>query len=225
MVDQMELDAQDWALRATTCELLAFSLRYPNPGVMEVLVSGDWAGAMVEVSEAWGLSAAELACPDFAAEVEATDETSVLRALRVEATRLFVGERKPAVSPYEGVWRAEQDGVQPLLFVNPHSMAVERFCKACGLGQPEGTNEPLDHVATELELLQYLAALEAGLVLPIEGGVAPDAMPGGSAGAAYQQFWADHVEKWMPDFAAALERDATQPFYRSVAKLLAAFLK
>lgn len=224
MNEQIELAAQDWALRATTCELLAFSLRYPNSDVMDVLLSGDWAGAVVEVGEALGLSADDLACPDFADEAGAAGEDVVLRGLRVEATRLFVGERMPVVSPYEGVWRAKQDGVQPLLFVNPHSMAVERFCKACGLGQPEGTNEPLDHVATEFELLQYLASLEAGLIVPFENGVAVDALPEGSAGAAYERFWADHVQKWMPEFAAALEADTTQAYYRSVAKLLAAFV-
>ncbi|MEI3231974.1 MAG: molecular chaperone TorD family protein [Gordonibacter pamelaeae] len=63
-----------------------------------------------------------------------------------------MGAPEPAVSPYEGVWRAADDGVQALLFVNPHSMEVERFMRACGLGRPEGTNEPLDHVATECEL-------------------------------------------------------------------------
>ncbi len=224
MSEQVELTAEEWALKATICEFLAFSLRYPTPEVMEVFVSGDWAGAALEMGETLGLSAEDLACPDFAAEVEQEGEEKVLRALRVEATRLFVGERKAAVSPFEGVWRANQDGVQPLLFVNPHSMAVERFCRACGLGQPEGTNEPLDHIATELELLQYLASLEAGLVVPVENGVAPEAMPGGSAGAAYQQFWADHAQKWMPDFASALEADARKPYYRSVAKILAAFI-
>ena len=59
------------------------------------------------------------------------------------------------------MWRAKAEGVQPLLFVNPHSMAVERFCKACGLGRPEGTNEPLDAVWTELELLEAYLALRA----------------------------------------------------------------
>ena len=211
----------DWALRANVCEFLAFSLRYPKADFACVLASGEWSEAAAEIAEVLGVSEDDLACPDFAD----VDEDALLRTLRVESTYLFVGERTPAVSPYEGVWRAQQDGVQPLLFVNPHSMAVERFCKACGLGRPEGTNEPLDHVATELELLQYLAALEAGIVEPVEGGVMADALPGGSAAAAYEQFWADHVQKWMPGFAAALVEKARQPFYRSVATLLAAFVR
>ncbi len=69
-------------------------------------------------------------------------------------------------SPYEGVWRAADDGVQALLFVNPHSMEVERFMRSCGLGRPEGTNEPLDHVATECELLEHLALRAAGAEPP-----------------------------------------------------------
>ncbi len=98
---------------------------------------------------------------------------ALLGALRPEATRLFVGAPAPAVSPYEGVWRAADDGVQALLFVNPHSMEVERFMRACGLGRPEGTNEPLDHVATECELLEHLALRAAGAVPPEERPPAP----------------------------------------------------
>ena len=53
------------------------------------------------------------------------DEEVLFHRLRTEATRLFVGAPNPVASPYEGVWRAEDDGVQPLLFVNPHSMDVD----------------------------------------------------------------------------------------------------
>ena len=96
-----------------------------------------------------------------------------------------------ACSPYEGVWRAKAEGVQPLLFVNPHSMAVERFCKACGLGRPEGTNEPLDAVWTELELLEYLAlraaadAMDAAAEADVEAG--GDGAPTEEQAAQYKE--------------------------------------
>ena len=118
----------------------------------------------------------------------------LLRSLRAEATRLFVGAPGPVVSPYEGIWRAADDGVQELLFVNPHSGAVERFCGACGLGRPEGTNEPLDHAATELELMQWLCMLESGLARLEKDHPAAD-IPGGSAAAAYGIFLENHAEK------------------------------
>ena len=193
----------DWQVRAVAWELLALSFRYPESGLAEVVASGEWADAADEVAAA-------------------LDAEALLHALRAEATHLFVGAPDPVVSPYEGVWRAADDGVQALLFVNPHSMEVERFCKACGLGRPEGTNEPLDHVATECELLEYLALLAGGLAAPAEGAPAPEALPGGSPAAAYDEFLRDHALTWMPRFAEKTASEARLPFYRAGAHLLAA---
>ncbi len=155
----------------------------------------------------------------------AGDVQALKHVLRNEATYLFIGAPKAAVSPYEGIWRSVDDGVQGLLFVNPHTMDAERFMKSCGLGQPEGSNEPLDHVATELEFLQYLAMLEAGMVAPPEGAPAAGDLPGGSAAAAYAQFAEEHVQVWMPRFAEATEAQSRIPFYRAAASLLATFLR
>ena len=154
----------------------------------------------------------------------AEDEDAAARALRVEVTRLFVGERGPTCPPYEGVWRALDEGVTPLLFVNSHSMAVERFCKACGLGQPEGTNIPLDHAVSECELLQYLAMLEAGMVEPV-GGVLPSDLPGGAPAAAYGEFYESHAIVWLPRFAERLFDETRHPAYRAIALLMAALTK
>lgn len=150
-----------------------------------------------------------------------TDGMDMRRALRVEATRLFVGAPKAPVSPYEGVWRAEQDGVHALLMVNPHTMAVERFARACGLGRPEGTQEPLDHVATECELLEHLALRASGAPMG-EGFPQADALPEGSAAGAYGAFVAEHVRTWMPRFAEALAREARHPLYRAAGVYLGA---
>ncbi|MBQ9955323.1 MAG: molecular chaperone TorD family protein [Eggerthellaceae bacterium] len=214
---------ETWALRAAACELLAFSFRYPTLELAQAVVSGEWAEAAEEVAAALGLDLPGSFAADARANaVEAPDV--LLRALRAEATRLFVGSPDPTVSPYEGVWRAADDGVQALLFVNPHSMAVERFCKSCGLGRPEGTNEPLDHAATELELLQYLAMLEARIAQPAEGGPAPEDLPGGSAAAAYERFMAEHVLTWMPRFADSVVERSRIPFYLAATALLKAYL-
>ena len=219
-----------WMTRAAACELLALSLRYPTDELARILASGEWADAAREIAAALGAELSEDAMADLpGAEGESSDARAeeLLRALRPEATYLFVGAPNPSCSPYEGVWRAEADGVQPLMFVNPRSMEVERFCRLCGLGHPDGTNEPLDHVATEFELLEILALRAAGAVEQAEGEgwAVPDAeLPGGSASAAYDQFVADHLSTWVPDFAERLFTEARIPFYRSVAGLLSAFL-
>ena len=206
------MDEIDWATRATAWELAALSFRYPGPELEGAVASGEWAEAAREIVGALGLALPE----GFGAGASA-------EGLRPEATRLFVGAPEPAVSPYEGVWRAADDGVRALLFVNPHSMEVERFMRACGLGRPEGTNEPLDHVATECELMEHLALRAAGAEPP--GGAPAGAdLPGGSPEAAYGAFLEGHARAWMPRFADAVAAESRVPFYRDAAAFLGALV-
>ena len=206
------MDEIDWAARATAWELAALSFRYPGPELEGAVASGEWAEAAREIVGALGLALPE----GFGAGASA-------EGLRPEATRLFVGAPEPAVSPYEGVWRAADDGVQALLFVNPHSMEVERFMRACGLGRPEGTNEPLDHVATECELMEHLALRAAGAEPP-EGAPAGADLPGGSPEAAYGAFLEGHARTWMPRFAERVAAESRVPFYRDAAAFLGALV-
>ena len=204
------MDEIDWATRATAWELAALSFRYPGPELEGAVASGEWAEAAREIAGALGLALPE----GFGAGASA-------EGLRPEATRLFVGAPEPAVSPYEGVWRAVDDGVQPLLFVNPHSMDVERFMRACGLGRPEGTNDPLDRVDAECELLEHLALRVAGAEPP-EGAPADADLPGGSPEAAYDEFLQEHARVWLPRFAKRVAKEAREPLYRDAAAYLGA---
>ena len=225
-------DASVWQARAAAWELAALSLRYPGAELAGAAAGGEGDEAASEILAALGLpaevpaAAGDPAGPPAARAADAGSAAgadALLRALRPEATRLFVGAPGPACSPYEGVWAAEADGVQPLLFVNPRSMEVERFMRSCGLGRPEGTNEPLDHVATECELLEHLALRAAGA--PASEG-APDGagLPGGSPAAAYGRFLSGHAQAWMPAFAERLAAEARHPFYRAAAAYLGALL-
>ncbi|WP_418471179.1 molecular chaperone TorD family protein, partial [Eggerthella sp.] len=97
------------------------------------------------------------------------------------------------------------------------------FMRSCGFGRPEGTNEPLDHVATECELLERLALRAAGAPAP-EGAPADAGLPGGSPAAAYEAFLSGHAQAWMPAFAERLAAEARHPFYRAAAAYLGALL-
>ena len=209
-----------WQARAAAWELAALSFRYPGAELAGAVASGEWAAAACEIAGALGL-----ALPEGLGEGRPgrSGPGDALHALRPEATRLFVGAPGPACSPYEGVWRAADDGVQALLFVNPHSMEVERFMRSCGLGRPEGTNEPLDHVATECELLEHLALRAAGAEPP-EGAPAAAGLPGGPPAAAYEVFLEEHARAWMPCFADAVAAESRVPFYRDAAAFLGALV-
>lgn len=145
---------------------------------------------------------------------EGMDPEVLRHRLGAEHTRLFIGAPEPVVSPYEGVWRAEDEGVPPLLMVNPHTMDVERFYHSCGLGKPEGTNEPLDHISTELEFMQYLASVRAGIVEPVA-----DIEEG--AQAAFQQFSHEHFALWSDRFGRAARCESREPLFQLTGALLA----
>lgn len=235
-----QADCLEWQARATLCELLATSLRYPDDMLAQAVASGEWAAAAAEVAAAFGFSydiETEATSNDtdpmatrgnpLAADCDGApvgDAATMLHVLRREATRLFGTPPRTPISPYEGIWRAADDGVEGYLYVNPHSIDVERFCRACGLGRPGGTNEPLDHIATEFELLEYLSAVEAGIVAPVADAcdLGPESPLREGAANAYERFAREHVLVWAGGLADALAAKTRLPFYRAVARLLSA---
>lgn len=217
MVDiKVNADTSLWRVRASACEMLALSLRYPETNLADIVVSGEWEDAACEI---WGALGIELAA-DWAAGVDGIE----LHALRAEATRLFIGAPDAICNPYEGYWRAKSDGVQALMFVNPYTVAVERFYRECGLHRIKGCpNEPLDHISIEFELLQYLASMEAGMVIPCRESSSGMFFGGGAAGV-YDEFIAEHVCAFGLRMANALKAETRSPFYRAVAHLMATYL-
>lgn len=209
-MENMEVTENTWLHKATLYELLALGLRLPTKELAEVLSNGEFADALQELAELNELTFEdEAALYESLAAYQDKDADALFHELRIEYTHLFVGAPEPAVSPYAGVWWAREVGVEPLLFVNKESMAVERFMRSCGVGQPEGTNEPLDHIASELEFLQYLCMLRAGAALPEE---LPEdfALPE----QAYEEFFEKHLANWIKKLAAAIAEKARMPFYR-----------
>lgn len=212
----------DWGLIATTCEFLAFSFRYPDSAAVLPVVTGEWLDALCELRRIWGFS--EDAERDELMQLCGKEADSVLHDLRQEATRLFIGPPLPVASPYESVWVASRVHAVPLLFVSPSAIAVEHFCANCGLGRPAGTNEALDHVASELELLQFLACVQSGAVDTSSFGTSQDAFPGGSAAAAFGSFFDEHISKWVHGFATKVEQSSIHVFYRASARFLRDFV-
>ena len=227
VVRQDEVTTKQWELRAAATEFLAFSLSYPTSAHAKMVINGQWLGAAndmaYEIHAPWSRSGWENELATGIDGLPMADPDALLRSLCAEATRLFVGAPNPLVSPYEGIWRAKEDGVKGLLFVNPHSMDVERFVKACGLGRPAGTNEPLDHVATELELLSYLASRASGEGAS-EDAVPADLLPNGSPSLASRRFFREHPATWLHSFATELGEKTRLQYYRAVAALLEASL-
>jgi TorA maturation chaperone TorD len=209
---------QDWINKAALYEALALAFLFTKKELAEVLVSGEYAEALAEIGAANGLAPSLVTATEtLFIEYQNRDADEVFHELRREYTRLFVGAPKPVVSPFAGVWYAEEIGVEPLLFVNKESMAVERFMRSCGVGQPEGSNEPLDHIGSELEFLQYLCLLRAGAAQPLKGIELPE--------NAYEDFYHKHFIGFSHKVAAATIEQSRASLFVAVAKIVAALPK
>lgn len=120
----------------------------PGRELAEAAAGGEWDEAAGEILAALGLalrrSPRRRAIPQALPPPARPTPRVLLVPTRAPARPVTRGHAparrapEPACSPYEGVWAAESDGVQPLLFVNPCSMEVERFMRSCGLGRPRG---------------------------------------------------------------------------------------
>ena len=207
-----------WGKRAIAFDMLARAFYEPTEGLAMVITSGRWRDALLAIAHEFEFT--DLAsCPQFLKGDE--EDPGVLhRWLRIEWTHLFAGVSDAIAPPYEGVWRARDEGVPPVLFANPHTIEVERFCGECGLERSKDRHEPFDNIATELEFLRNLACAASG-IFPNSMSIPLSELPGGSPESAYALFVERHAKVWMPSFAEAVIKEGRMLFYKD----MAAFLK
>lgn len=197
-------------VKADLYELLSMAFRTPTIELAELLSSGEYAAVLEEVLVECGFgSGVSSELGSVLSSYRELQPESLFHELRIGHTRLFVNAPKPIVSPYAGIWYAKEVGIDPVLFVNKESMAVERAMRACGIGRREGANDPLDHIATELEFLSYLCLVEAGA---IDGSTCP--------GGAYGSFYVDRFIWWVGKFADALLGNTRQSLFAVSAGIL-----
>ena len=196
-------------------ELLSMGLRLPDKQLAETLASGEYADALQETLSSLGIVA-----DDFSGSLRAyvgQDTEALFHRIRTEYTRLFVGAPHAMVSPYAGVYYAEKTDVTPVLYVNKESMEVERFMAACGMGRPEGTNEPLDHIASELEFLEYLALDAIGAMHDEERQPVPD--------GSLEMFYADKFVPFAQQLAPKIVETSEETLYVTLARVLQAVVQ
>lgn len=206
-------DSAYWMNKAALYEILALAFKYVSKDSAAVLVSGEYAEALQEVGAANGIDPALLReqCERLGAYA-GQDEALVLHELRKEHTRLFIGPKNPAVIPYAGMWDSVRRGKQALFMVGPESMAIERVMRRCGIGQPEGTNEPLDHIASLLEFLYYLCLVKAGAVAPAAHASVRE--------ADCEEFFNEHFRAFAHAFARGVLENTEEPLLTCAARVL-----
>ena len=216
MGDTVSLQA--WMNRATAFELLAHAYLLPTRELAEALTSGDYAAACDEVAEALSFGEdSAIRIRELLATYEGLDAQEVFHELRHEHTHLFIGEKRPPITPYAGVWAAEQNGQQGLLFVGRKTIEIEHFMVRCGVAKDLAaghTNDPVDHVGTMCEFAKFLCLVNAEAIQVPQGAAIEKADFDLFVGECFSGY-----AKWL---AAEVSEKARTPFFQAAACLLGA---
>ncbi len=110
------------------------------------------------------------------------------------------------VSPYESV------RLKGLLCQDPE-WKVREFYKRFGVVMREGPSIFSDHIGMELDFMSYLADKEAA------AWGAKDEVDARGWQEARQEFFGEHMNKWVNGFLTELDKCAFHPFYKEVSVL------
>jgi DMSO reductase family type II enzyme chaperone len=200
------------AARAQAYGLLSAGFAAPDVELAAEVMSGAFAGALVQA-----LQAALAVVPDEAVAALAwgertTDVEAVAQALRLEYTRLFIGPQALPAPPYESVYREPWWGV-----MGETTLAVRRAYEAAGLALDPETKALPDHVAAELEFLARLSKEQAA------AWSVPDERRAVHWLWHEHSFLERHLGQWLPAFAERVGAAAV-PFYRGLAHIASGFV-
>ena len=188
--------------RADTARLLAACYYEPVAAIEQEGVFESLRSAARTLDPALGAEAEGLAA-DFAA--------ASLDDLARDYARLFLGPIETLAPPYGSVWLSG-----PRALMDDTTLAVQALYEEAGYELAEDFRELPDHVAAELEFLYVLSFRVARALAN-----GPDEGQASASRTLRQRLLAEHLSRWLPPFAAAIDRGADTAFYRRVGRLTA----
>lgn len=212
--------SENWMALSTAYELLSLGLLLPTKETAQALISGEFGAACSEVCSCLQIDHLQTEkMLSNLSEYRNEDYGQVFHEIRCEYTRLFVGEKKPLITPYLGIWEAEEKGTNGLLFVSPGSVEIEHFMRERGVAKDIDAgqaNTPVDHIGTVCEFMQYLCLVNAcALEVPDSFEIKPD---------DYEEFFVNYFApyaSWLIDQILSISRSS---FYKAMALLLTCVL-
>lgn len=208
-LSKAEWEALDIALaRAVVCRALKLGFHSPNREVVRSLSSPESRAAVRE-------AASLLDGPGLAVQADPFDGSKApsLEELERDYNRLFGHTLRGRVCPYETEYGKVHSFQQAHLLSD-----LAGFYLAFGLRPSTGVSERVDHIAYELEFLEFLSRKEA---FAIERGeqemleVTRDAM---------KKLLREHLGRFGPAVGGRLQQEDPDGFYGKVGSLCAAFL-
>lgn len=156
-------------------------------------------------------------CPE-AAIFSAGMEEAILKYnnedLSVEYAKLFVGPFELKAPPYGSVYLDKERRV-----MGDSTMEVIRMYQEEGLSIDKDCKELPDHIAVELEFMNYLIYKEIDTCMKSK---LEDAM---NELKIQELFLKKYLGTWVPDFSKVIAENSNNPFYISLAKCTEVFIK
>jgi putative dimethyl sulfoxide reductase chaperone len=211
--------------RANIFRLLTLAFYDPTQDFVQQLASGSYVselhGYYSDMVSHYHIGVDALTpLKDYQSGLSEHDLAELLKGMKVEYARLFIGPGIPVVQPYETFYDEKlKNTSQPLLMVSPSAIAVENAYLEAGLAVAENKRTPPDHFAVELEFLYYLSKKES------------DAWAESDNTAAKKwrrrelAFIDGHLGCWGQRFCSKVQKESFHPFYRSITFFAGTLLK
>lgn len=223
MTQAYELLARAAERRSAGWRTLALATFEPTQEWVQALLSGGVTRDLLEATswlddDGQRFSEALSHLQDFLAANHDRDAQEVLRDLKVEYTRLFLGPGEAPVYPYESIYRDKDPMSGRTIIKGPSTRAVEALYRQHGLRLSADIHDLPDHIAIEMEFMYFLTDKESAAWR------AGDVETAKELRRAEQEFMVEHLCHWAPEFSRKLHNTARSKLYLAVAVFMREYL-
>ena len=134
--------------------------------------------------------------------------------LAVEFTRLFIGPMKPPAVPFSSMYLDNTGALMTEITID-----VRKRYLSAGMAVKDLYSLPDDHIAVELEFLNYLTEK------CVDAFSAGDQETASRLFETMEEFTREHFSRWVPQFAQKVIDTAENDFYRGAGHILLAFAR
>jgi TorA maturation chaperone TorD len=204
---------------ADTFELLACAFSFPSLALAEALSTGSFKADLNACLRALDILApAGIGCHENQQELYAS--------MKREYSRLYLSPGRLAVIyPYESAFLFIERGGEgfPTLIANPTTAAVERAMRAVDLLPETARKEPADSIYAECDFMKQLyTGVYVNLLAAAEDPQSTERAECVERAKQWltlaNEFRAQHINAWLPQFMEQTARHARIPVYRQLAE-------
>lgn len=147
---------------------------------------------------------------DLSTKCQNFSAMQILKDMKAEYSRLFVGPGHVLAPPYESVYKTKNSDNKMGIVMGDSTIEVKHFYGRAGLKLSEDFTDLPDHITLELHFMGYLCTMESDKI---------------QSDKMQADFLKIHIGSWISDFSKAITMSTNSVFYHEVAELTEAWIK